>query len=74
MSFRFLVALLAAIMVRTAGAQRVPLVNPHEEEMQAYEKHDRVEPPRRGAILFLGGNLFKTWEPIGQDLDRKSVV
>ena len=46
MSFRFIVALLAATVVRTAGAQGVPLVNPHEEEMRAYEKHDSKN--RRG--------------------------
>ncbi len=66
-----LLALMFVLLLPGADAQTL---NPHEEEMLAYEKHDREEPPRRGAILFLGGNLFKTWEPIGQDFPPSLTI
>ena len=74
MSARFPAVLFALAFVRALGAADVSEINPHEEEMVAYEKHDRQEPPRRGAILFLGGMHFKTWEPIGQDFPPSLTI
>ena len=42
--------------------------------MREYEKQDKVEPPRKGAILFLGGAQFKDWEPIGQDFPPSLTI
>ena len=74
MSSRFPAALLTLTLVLAPGGADAQTLNPHEEEMQAYEKHDREEPPRRGVILFLGGHLFKTWEPIGQDFPPSLTI
>ena len=74
MLLRSLSALFALSLVAELPAQQPLPPIPIEEAIAAYEKRDRAEPPRKGEILFLGGMLFKAWDPVGQDFPPSLTI
>jgi hypothetical protein len=68
------IALLSAIVSGCIPTLRAAPDLSVEEAIIAREKRDRVAPPRRGEILFLGGIHFTRPDPIGQDFPPSLTI
>jgi len=45
-----------------------------EKEIEAYEQADRVSPPPRGGLLFIGSSTIRLWKTLAQDFPQHRVT
>jgi hypothetical protein len=45
-----------------------------EKNIAAYEKADAVNPPPKGAILFMGSSTVLLWKTLAQDFSQHTVI
>ncbi len=46
----------------------------YQKEIESFEAHDAVLPPRKGMILFVGSSIFRCWTSLEQDLHPLPVL
>jgi lysophospholipase L1-like esterase len=68
---RVTLALLAAALARPAAAQQV--ADRWEKEIAAFEASDRVSPPPRGEIVFVGSSTIHHWDTAASFPDLKTI-
>lgn len=61
-------ALLSALAVAAGQAPRF------ESEIRAFEARDRENPPKEGAVLFVGSSSIRIWTSLAKDLPRFDVL
>ncbi|HSA25402.1 MAG TPA: GDSL-type esterase/lipase family protein [Phycisphaerae bacterium] len=45
-----------------------------EKEISAYEQADRIRPPAKGGILFIGSSTIRMWKTLAADFPEHAVV
>jgi uncharacterized protein YneF (UPF0154 family) len=45
-----------------------------ESTIQAFETEDKLNPPAKGAVVFLGGSSISGWETLAEDMQPLKVV
>ena len=45
-----------------------------ETEIAAFEKADRANPPKKGAILFIGSSSIRLWKSLAADFPTRDVI
>lgn len=75
------ICLLLAVVVLAAGPWRAAMgVEPGhnfgvwENEIAAFERGDRTNPPPKGAILFVGSSTIRSWATLAQDFPGVRVI
>lgn len=71
--------LLAGILIVTVARAAVSAVPAHsyeawENEIAAYERMDRTNPPPRHALLFTGSSTIRLWKSLAQDFPKHAVI
>lgn len=51
-----------------------PQESPFEPEIVAYEAADKVNPPQKDGIVFVGSSSIKLWKTLKQDFPGKNVI
>jgi lysophospholipase L1-like esterase len=67
-----LVAVLVGSLVVTTPTWAAD--HPFEKDIQAFEAADRANPPKPGAILFVGDSQFTRWKALPQDLPEYRII
>ena len=63
----------AALLLAGAGTcAQTPW--PFETEIAAFEASDQVQPPPRGAVLFMGSSSIRLWESLARDFPGLAVI
>jgi len=47
---------------------------PFESEILEFEKRDRIHPPRKGGVLFVGSSSIRLWKTLAADLPDWNVI
>jgi hypothetical protein len=68
-----LVVVLAAVCLTAVTAQSSP-TNQWEAEIRKFEETDRVQPPPRGAVLFVGSSSVRLWQTLAEDFPGVKVI
>lgn len=68
----YLAALAALLVCRPSLA--APPGHRFEKDIEAFEAHDKSDPPPKGAILFVGDSTFTKWKSIHQDLPGYKLI
>ena len=45
-----------------------------EKEIAAYEQTDRISPPPKGGLLFIGSSTIRLWKTLAQDFPQHRVI
>ena len=64
-----LLPLLHALLVVGQAAKA-----PFEDEIEAFEAQDRVNPPKKGGILFTGSSSIRIWTSLREDFPGRNVI
>lgn len=64
---------LAALCPAAVTAQTPP-ANQWEAEIRKFEESDRVQPPPRGAVLFVGSSSVRLWQSLAEDFPDLKVI
>src|SRR4030095_13498966 len=71
--FRFLpLVLLALTSVR--ADDRATDSEKWEKDIAAFETADRGQPPKKGAILFIGSSSIRLWKTLAEDFPQHRVL
>lgn len=62
-----------AITTRPASPRAVGSAR-FEKEIAAYEQHDRIHPPPKNAILFIGSSTIRRWKTLDEDFPEHRVI
>lgn len=57
-----------------ANATTLPKSAKWEKEIAAYERADLSNPPRKGAVLFIGSSTIRLWKTLATDLPEQQVI
>lgn len=68
-----LVIVIAAVCPAAVAAQTAP-ANQWEAEIRKFEEADRVQPPPRGAVLFVGSSSVRLWQTLAEDFPGVKVI
>lgn len=75
-SWLAMVGLLVAAWPGSAalGLVPAPAESKWEPEIRKFEQADRVSPPPKGAVLFVGSSSFRLWKTLGEDFEGIPVI
>jgi lysophospholipase L1-like esterase len=63
-----------AALCPAAVAAQTPPANQWEAEIRKFEEADRVQPPPRGAVLFVGSSSVRLWQSLAEDFPGVKVI
>lgn len=46
----------------------------YEDEILAFERADRADPPRKGVVVFTGSSSVRMWKTLSEDMDPVPVI
>lgn len=72
-------AAVLAVFVGTTTAGQAPATKPldpnrFEPEIRKFEDADRIAPPPRGAVVFIGSSSIRRWDTLAQDFPGVPVL
>ena len=68
------VAMLLALVSGHGAAQQTSPGGQWEAEIQKFEESDRQNPPKPGAVLFVGSSSIRLWKSLGEDFPDTYVL
>jgi lysophospholipase L1-like esterase len=69
-----LLILTLSVAFGTAAAETNHNFGIWEKEIQAYEAHDRTNPPPKHALLFVGSSMIRKWTSLAKDFPDHKVI
>lgn len=69
-----LVVLIASPWCIVAGAEPGHDFEKWENEIAAFERMDRTQPPPKGAVLFVGSSTIRLWTTLAEDFPGQRVI
>lgn len=69
-----LVAFVAVGACGADGSRAAAGVEQWEEDIRAFEEADRVSPPPKGAIVFVGSSSIRRWDTLEEDFPGVEVI
>lgn len=64
----------AAAGTSNATVASVPAKEPFAEEIAVFEAFDKVNPPKPGAVLFVGSSTIKRWSTLAKQFPEVTVI
>ena len=68
---RFIILLLLQLCNQNSYAQQAA---PFYQEIQAFKKQDSINPPAKGAILFIGSSSFRGWTNVQEYFPEHIII
>jgi lysophospholipase L1-like esterase len=74
---RFIVIISLNLLICSCAERKIPPVEysfPFAEEIAAFKQQDSLQPPPKGAILFVGSSSFRLWNTLQPDFAGFTVI